>query len=447
MHLARLATIELTRPAPPRLGRWTLQSTGGVTVRVSMIQGAEDVTEISGGPDAASGHNTQPGQLTVAWPYESSRSRLAVDAIVSAGGPELDESNLVVVPVEARRAAEAAIVEYADLLAVTYQCRRIVRSPKPCLAVIAENEAEQAVLDGCGGIAAPLIRRPRALLLPAMGPDWDLGSVVADRMDGVALLADALSEDGPIGQVHDMFRLFERAFATGPYGCIEMMLDFLCSGPIDLGWGREEMEDWFGRLRSEVTHADRREKYARATDVQPYLPRIEVAAYDVLLNKASWRTTESRRRPAVRLAAGVDVDGQTLRLQRPDVTAIAPWVDPFGVFPVDFNFHPSAPTPAVTLMPGYADAEANTYMARLQVRHDYAADDANYEIEVLTQHNIAPATPSERSARGKSATNMTMPDMIAETARRQRRANAPKPGDPPSSRSRKKGSRSRKKGN
>jgi hypothetical protein len=399
MRLLRLATLELNRPAPPRLGRWTFRASNGVEVTTAVIQGAEDITA-SGSPPL--------GEMTVAWPYERSSARLALIATIDAGTPVLDDDRLVVIPEAARQLAEAAIVEYGDLLSVTYQCRRIVRSPKPCIGLAADDESEQSTLAESSGIYAPLLSRPRAVLLPEAEPGNPFGQVVADRLDGLALLADANSEEGPVGQVQNMFRLFERAFARGPAGCIEPLLAFLTAGPVNLGWNRDELADWFLRLRPEVTHADRREEYARAADVAPYLGRIEHAAYDVLLNKAIWRTVDSDRRNVVALRAGLDLDRETVRLQRPGVTVVVPWIDPFGIFPIDFSFTPQTSSSSLlTRMPGYT-GDNDAYIARFKAVHDYVPEAQIYEFEVLAYHGRETdarqprRTPSQAPSRRKT---------------------------------------------
>ena len=384
MRLLRLATLELNRPAPPRLGRWTFRASNGVEVTTEVIQGADDIT--------ASGIPPAVGEMTVAWPYERTSARLALIATVDAGTPDFDNDRLIVIPEAPRKLAEAAIVEYGDLLSVTYQCRRIVRSPKPCIGLAGDNESEQSTLSESGGIRAPLLSRPRAVLLPEAAPDSPFGQAVADRLDGLALLADANSEEGPVGQVQNMFRLFERAFARGPKGCVEPLLAFLTAGSVDLGWSREELADWFQRLRPEVTHADRREEYARGADVAPYLGRIEYAAYDVLLNKSTWRSVDSGRRDVVALGAGLDHDRETMRLQRPGVTVVVPWIDPFGIFPIDFSFIPQASSSMLlTKMPGYT-GDNDAYIARFKAIHDYLPEAQTYEFEVLTYHGRV--TPS-----------------------------------------------------
>ncbi len=377
MLLTRLATIELNRPAPSRLGRWTLQASNQVAVTVSMIQGAEDITTAPA---------PQPAGLSFAWPYERTSARLAVAATVPAGAVQVDSDHLAAIPDQPRLMAEAAILEYADLLGVTYQCRRVVRSPKPCVALSGEDDQERDTLKAATGLRAPLRSRPRAVLLPEMLAGSSIGVTVVDRLDGLALLADALSEDGPVGQVHDLFRVLERAFATGPVSCIDPLLALLQAGPVDLGWSRDEIADWFLRLRPEVTHADRRPVYARAADVAPHLGRIEYAAYDVLFNKETWRTTDGARRNAILLGAGIERDGDTMRIQRPDVTIVMPWIDPFGVFPIDFDFTVQASGEALTAMPGYTADEDGTYIARARVRNALTPQSEVYECEILTKH-------------------------------------------------------------
>lgn len=378
MRLTRLATIELNRPAPTRLGRWTLRASNGVAVEVGLIQGAEDGTDT---PADSVG-------LRFAWPYETTSARLAVSASLSVGPPIIEADGLVAVPDKERRRAESAIGEYGDLLSVNYQCRRVVRSPKPCIAVVGEDPGEIAVLADARGLKAPLSSPPRAVFLPAMGPNSPIGGLLVDRLDGLALLADALSEDGPVGQVHNMFRVFERAFRVGPAECVAPLLQLLNSGPVGPGWSEAELNDWFTRLRPELTHADRREAYARAADVAPYLGRIEYAAYDVLFNKANWRRPDAGRRNAVVLAAGLESDRKTLRLERPEVTIVFPWVDPFGVFPIDFNFRVRVSANALTKMPGYMDEEDGVFSSRVQIRRAFEPGTDIEMVEVATKHEV-----------------------------------------------------------
>ncbi len=151
-----------------------------------------------------------------------------------------------------------------------------------------------------------------------------------------------------------------------------------------------EISDWFQRLRPEATHADRRDTYARAPDVEPFLGRIEYAAFDVLLNKATWRRRDGVRRSVLDLAAGLDSDKSTVALRKADTTVIFPWIDPFGLFPIDFNVHPHVGPPVVTNMPGFTQEDEAVFIARMKIRNDFSSGET-YDIEVLTKHESTPA--------------------------------------------------------
>ena len=333
-----------------------------------------------------------PGAV-VTWPFEHTVTRLATWAIADIPSPSMGIDTLVGVDDDARLRLEAAIIEFGDFLSVTYQCRRIVRSPVPCVAIVPEGEGEAAELAQASGIRSPFKARPRGRLLPDIGEGVDVGAAVVDRLDGLALLADALSEDGAIGQLHNLFRVFERAFRKGPGDCAKLLLAFLKAGPVDLGWTDSEVNDWFLRLRPEATHADRREPFARAADAEPHLGRLEHAAYDVLLNKARWRSADSERRDLITLRAGVDADNETVRLQTPTAVLIAPWLDPFGVFPIDFNFRPEIGPPALTQMPGYTGHGPGEFITRGRFqRDDQSAEPLIYEI--TSWKGAATATPA-----------------------------------------------------
>lgn len=375
MKLTRYVTVELSRPTPPRLGRWTFHASNGVEVAILSIFGTEDITTMD--LQLKSG-------LQLTWPKKSQCARVLMAATVETGEPHFDQHNLVKLHEKSRLLAEAALIEYGDLLAVTYGCRRVFRSPNPCIALEGSNAAEQKILRRSKGIAAPFTMRPRVIQLPEMRPGNTVTTAIADRIDGLALLADALSEDGPVGQVHNFFRLFERGFGKGPSDCIAPILSFLKSSPSKLSWTHDEISDWFLRLRPEVTHADRRENYARATDVEPYLARIEYVAYDVLLNKAVWRHADSSRRSAVSLPAGIDSDNSTIRLQLPDTTLVFPWTDPFGLFEVDFDIELSFPPISITNMPGYTSDKKSSYLSHIDFLYDFETNDVVNSDETIT---------------------------------------------------------------
>lgn len=345
MVLIRFAVIVLSRPAPARLGRWTYPAQNGETVSVVALPKVEqDVTEEEEAPDHLGGP-------TMVFAQSRHKAVLLVEVHTAAGVPTIDDAGLVSLPEEARRRAEQAIVEYADLLGVVYQCKRSILSPDPCVAVYSADPDDARRLDESSGLQTPIVTRPRTIVLPELRPDSPYRDLLRDRLDGLALLADSLAEDGAVGRVHDLFRLFERAFARGPSGCAPPLTQFLSTASRPLRYSEAEVTDWFQRLRPIVTHADRREEYARGPDVEPHLARIELAAYDVLFNKATWRNPAADRRAGMELTGGIDPDG-TVVLFRQDGTIVLTWLDPFGVFEIDKGATITVSPPAIWRMPG-----------------------------------------------------------------------------------------------
>lgn len=345
MILSRFAVIVLSRPAPARLGRWTYPAQNGESVRVvGLPRVHQDVTDEEEAP-------AHVGGPQVVFAERRHKAVLLVEVDTAAGVPTIDDAGLVRVPEEARRRAEQAIVEYADLLGVVYQCKRTILSPDPCVAVYPADTDDARLLDGCSGLQTPIVTRPRTIVLPELRPESPYRDLLSDRLDGLALLADSLAEDGAVGRVHDLFRLFERAFARGPSGCASPLRQFLATASRPLGYSESEVTHWFQHLRPIVTHADRRDEYARGSDVEPYLSRVELAAYDVLFNKATWRNPAADRRAGIELTGGIDPDG-TVVLFRQNGTVVLTWLDPFGVFEIDRGAKFTVSPPAIWRMPG-----------------------------------------------------------------------------------------------
>lgn len=327
MWLARAATIELSDPPPPAVGRRPFLATNGCTVQVTSIKGAE-------------GFDKPPtDQTRVTWSFAGEAAVIGVSVTVGTGSPEIIDGR-VRVPVEPRLQAEEAIDEFADLLAVTYQCRRIVRSPMAgCVAVAPATDQERTALQGVTEMHAdPHGNHPLARLLPTMAPG-DLQELLADRPDGGALLADALSEPNPVARAREFFRLFERAFGKASERLINPLSEFLMGHPRHdaLGYTGEEVKHWLQTLRPETVHGDKRPHVARAGDVQPYLGRLEVAMYDVVLNKTYWRRGDTQRRPGAPLLSAVTPDRTGAVLLDPRASSRITWTDRFGRCPTDWN--------------------------------------------------------------------------------------------------------------
>jgi hypothetical protein len=326
MWLARTAIIELSDPPPLQLGRHDFKAANGCVVSVISIGGAEEFAESS--LDAS----------RVLWPYESDSATVAVSVTLGVEPPELIAGRLRVPPAPRER-AEAAIDEYADFVAITNQCRRKVRSPMAaCVAVAPATDTERAAITGITEMYADHQAHPMPRVLPTMAAGA-LQRLLEDRPDAVALLADALSEPSATARVREFFRLFERAFAKGSTKLVDPLTAFLVSHPRHdaLRYGRDEVVHWLTTLRPEIVHGDKRHVLPRAGDVEPYLGRLEVAVYDVVLNKANWHRSDSARRHGQPLLTGVQSDRLGVVLLDPRAAMRTGWRDWVGKYPTDWS--------------------------------------------------------------------------------------------------------------
>ena len=190
------------------------------------------------------------------------------------------------------KAAGAATGEFSDVLAVTHQCRRALRSPTPAVALV-PGPGDPPACARASGLAQDWPARSSARLMPSTDPA-QLAHSLRDRPDGVQMLADALAEDSAVARARKLFRLFERAFAKRPQ-----------------------------QLRPLAVHGDRRPAHARSADAASYIARLEWAAYDVLLHRSAWRGPLPDRRPLLTLAAVPAQDGSgTILLARGAAVAI-----------------------------------------------------------------------------------------------------------------------------
>ena len=94
-------------------------------------------------------------------------------------------------PPEALRSAERAIEIVADVLAVWERAQRSISSPNPPAALIPPDEETRRWLDASSGVAVASRGTPSPVA--RMNLDDTVFESRADRMDGAALLAEALS--------------------------------------------------------------------------------------------------------------------------------------------------------------------------------------------------------------------------------------------------------------
>lgn len=332
MQLTRLAIIGLSNPAPPKLLRTAYLARNGVRVVVNDVNGAELTAE-----------RVPLAGFQFIWPRNEAEVHVAVSATVSGLEAEFSEAGHIVIPTGARLRAEAAIEEFGEILAVAYQCRRVVRSSDPCVALHADHPGEFQSADSLEKPSSLGRSAPR-LLDPLVDPE--VAELMQDRHVGASLLADALSSESPIERARDFYRLYESAFASGMGGMTKKLYAFLSSSPYEMEFSTIEIHKWVS-LRGSVMHADKR--VAFGVDIDPCLIRMEWAAYDLILHKQKWGTTDVLRRPGLAFKSGV-VPSKGL-VAWGEAVVRTQWLDPFGAYEIDrtmtpklgddflFNFH------------------------------------------------------------------------------------------------------------
>jgi hypothetical protein len=250
--------------------------------------------------------------------------------------PKLTSEGGVVVPAAARREAEMGIDQAADLIAVTQVTRRSISSAWPPIALSADGDDGREWLQGAKFFDFSGESRGH----PSMG--WtiqltdEVQRALQDRLDGVALLAEALAHGHATGQFHEFVRLFERAFALPTSQLAAPLTEFLLPR---FGYTKNEVEHWTETLRDPVTHADVRPSIFLESDTRPVIGRMRQAAYDVLLNKQSWRSSNTARRGLWSPPAGTtSASGDMFIVQGSDgVVMQHQFIDPYGTYPLDLT--------------------------------------------------------------------------------------------------------------
>jgi hypothetical protein len=264
----------------------------GLDLKPSPPSGAQVVVDLGGdvSVEITGGHERDGG-----------RWHRAVGRVKLKHRPKRTGDGHVVVPDDAREAARTGLEIAANVVALSFACRRSLSSPNPYAAFEAESDDERQWLaesaglhDGLDGVAINSVHNTLEI-------DPAVLNSLTDRWDGVALLSEAMAANRGTGRFIDFMRLFERAFRR-PVGQLSKPLaDFLDPR---FGYDEDEIDHWTTTLRGEAAHADRRATFLMDADVRPYLHRVEQAAWDVLLNKAEWRSASATRRKVWTPTAG-----------------------------------------------------------------------------------------------------------------------------------------------
>jgi hypothetical protein len=246
--------------------------------------------------------------------------------------PKLAGGRFVVVPDDARRAAERALEIVVNTVAVAERCSRAIASPFPWVAFEPTDEDARLWLDAAEGIHEldRIVDFPSITALPLGLDDADVMGGLADRWDGVALLAEAFAHKHPTGRLHELFRVLERAFALSARKLGPVLVNFLHPR---YGYTAEEVDGWI-KLRDPATHADVRHEFVLEAEVRPALRRMEQAAVDVLVNKTNWRCSDPNRRELWRPTAWTKSKlGEGVTHIRTPGRVESQLLDQFGAYP------------------------------------------------------------------------------------------------------------------
>jgi hypothetical protein len=232
--------------------------------------------------------------ITAGQEREAGRWHLAVARVTLPCLPKRTSEGGVVVPERERQTARLALETAANIASLGLGCRRELSSPNPYVAFEAQSDEEQVWLaesselhGGLEGVSNQSIQHRLDL------ESEEQLSSLSDRWDGVALLSEAITATRATGRFIDFMRLFERAFRMSAPRLEEPLVAFLDQR---FCYSSDEVHHWTTTMRGSATHADQRAEFLIEPDVRPYLARVEQAAWDVLMNKLTWRDPTTTRR-------------------------------------------------------------------------------------------------------------------------------------------------------
>jgi hypothetical protein len=251
--------------------------------------------------------------------------------------PGADADGFIEVPEDARRRAETALQVTANLLSVATGGSRPLSSPSLHVAFRAQDSDEREWLGRHAGITE--VQRGRSLPSFSVRLEERHLEALADRLEGAALVAEALANPHLTGRFHELVRLFELAFAENGNRLVLHVADFLGAWPLP-GYSKTEVKRWLIRLRNPATHVDRagRNGIVLEVDLRSVIGRMTMAAYDVLLNKRDWGNRSVDRRDVWRPDTGVlgpTGDQVFVRQHSTPAPLEAQILDGFGAFPLN----------------------------------------------------------------------------------------------------------------
>jgi hypothetical protein len=214
----------------------------------------------------------------------------------------------LVIPEEARHKAEATLETVVRLIAIDRQITHSLSSPMPFIGLASDDLDIMSQLDGKTVSHSVTSTRQSAIVSLGLFSEID-PQILNDRLDGVALLSEALNSTTSLGRYMQLIRLFERAFKDSPWKLTKPLAELLAPSPF--GIDEAEVTSWTS-ARDMSAHADRREEFHLDADVRPIVDRMLLASYEVLMNKKTWRDKTSERRDIWRPTAGPQGTGSAI---------------------------------------------------------------------------------------------------------------------------------------
>jgi len=125
--------------------------------------------------------------------------------------PELTSDNKIIPNEVFVRKTQEALETVVNLLAVSKGSKRQISSAVPYVAFLPEDDAAKQWLDSTNGIDIWAQALPSCNVRIYLANKSILDGLI-DRLDGVELMAEALSHAHVTGRFHELMRLFERGF-------------------------------------------------------------------------------------------------------------------------------------------------------------------------------------------------------------------------------------------
>lgn len=221
---------------------------------------------------------------------------------------ELTPAKRVIVPTVEHEELESAIENIANLISVAIGARRYITSPSyPIAAIEPLDDEMKDFLNQAEGFLKRSDRR--YVVASGVYHQFDMQNnlnALSDRLDGIALMAEAVANTHATGRFREHIRLFERAFRRASSGLVAPLTGFLEAA--SLGYTEDEILKWM-HFRHLATHADNRPEFLTERQAVSVADRVEQAAFDILFNKANWRSNDTERRQLYRPKEGTLSDG------------------------------------------------------------------------------------------------------------------------------------------